>query len=183
MLNAADSKNVVHGLHKGFDLLRNVASVRKITTLHPSQKTHSVGKDDPAAFHKQIDELGTEVNGLGMFCAHQMGSCRMGSDPYSGAVDEDGELWEAEGVYVMDASVFPTASGANPMISTMSISRMLALRLVNKTGKGREERRAKWKGKEAGDGGRRGLGMGMYAMGLAGVVVAWLAVKGTGWRR
>jgi len=41
----------------------------------------------------------------------------MGKDPYMGAVDEDGQLWEADGVYVMDASVFPTASGANPMIT------------------------------------------------------------------
>ena len=46
----------------------------------------------------------------------------MGANPFSGAVDEDGELWDADGVYVIDASVFPTATGANPMITQQCVS-------------------------------------------------------------
>lgn len=32
----------------------------------------------------------------------------------------------------MDASVFPTASGANPMVTTLAISHMLSHRLLNR---------------------------------------------------
>ena len=38
---------------------------------------------DSLAFHNQIDELGTQINELGISFAHQMGSCRMGANPFS----------------------------------------------------------------------------------------------------
>ncbi|KAG4417883.1 hypothetical protein IFR04_008937 [Cadophora malorum] len=54
--------------------------------------------------------------------AHQMGTCRMSRRANMGVVDMRGKVWDTEGLYVSDASVFPSASGVNPMITNMAIS-------------------------------------------------------------
>ena len=54
--------------------------------------------------------------------AHQMGTCRMAANPRTGVVDPRGKVWGTEALYVSDASVFPSASGVNPMITNMGIS-------------------------------------------------------------
>jgi choline dehydrogenase-like flavoprotein len=54
--------------------------------------------------------------------AHQMGTCRMAASERNGVVAPDGHVWGTEGLYVADASVFPSASGVNPMVTNMAIS-------------------------------------------------------------
>jgi choline dehydrogenase-like flavoprotein len=75
---------------------------------------------------KRMRGLGFPKYGGSLFSAHQMGTCRMGTDMRSSVVKETGENWEVKGLYVADASTFPTSSGANPMITTMSIAHQIA---------------------------------------------------------
>ena len=59
-------------------------------------------------------------------CAHQMGSCRLGTSESNSVVDARGKVWGVEGLYVADASVFPSASGVNPMVTNMATSDWLS---------------------------------------------------------
>ncbi len=62
--------------------------------------------------------------------AHQMGSCRMGTSPANSVVDSCGRVWGVDGLYVADASVFPSASGVNPMVTNMAIADWVSSRLA-----------------------------------------------------
>ncbi|QSZ30525.1 hypothetical protein DSL72_000079 [Monilinia vaccinii-corymbosi] len=71
--------------------------------------------------------------------AHQMGTSRMSARPQDGVVDPKGKVWGAEDLYVSDASVFPSASGVNPMITNMAISDWIS-RGISKELKGEVDR-------------------------------------------
>jgi len=63
---------------------------------------------------------------LAVLSAHQMGSARMGAKRGASAFDPRGESWDARGLYVADASAFPTPSGVNPMVTVQALAHVVA---------------------------------------------------------
>jgi choline dehydrogenase-like flavoprotein len=63
-----------------------------------------------------------------------MGSCRIGADPARSAVGPDHRSHEVDRLYVADASLFPTASGVNPMLSVMALAHRAAGQLRARLG-------------------------------------------------
>ena len=49
---------------------------------------------------------------MACFTAHQMGSCRMGSDPVDSVADGRGELHDTKGVWIGDALGVPDGARA-----------------------------------------------------------------------
>ncbi|KAJ3552156.1 hypothetical protein NPX13_g11179 [Xylaria arbuscula] len=91
------------------------------------------GINDPdfAAWVKLIEKTGLNSPFAQFACAHQMGSCRMSAKPQDGVVDSRGKVWGAQNLYVADASVFPSASGVNPMITNMAIADHISRGIVH----------------------------------------------------
>ena len=85
------------------------------------------------SFMTRVDSVGYGPNQTLYASFHQMGTARMGSDPKTSVVNEECQVHGVPGLYVMDASCFPTASGVNPMVSIQAIahraSRALGARL------------------------------------------------------
>ena len=100
------------------------------------QRNHPDGKDpeftDPAfaKWLQRVREISNAPPYTGWSSAHQMGTCRMAVSADKGVVNQDGQVWGKEGLYVCDASVFPSASGVNPMLTTLSISDWISRQLV-----------------------------------------------------
>jgi choline dehydrogenase-like flavoprotein len=97
------------------------AGARRVCVMAQGAPTWRVG-DDLDAFSARVQRIPARAGGLRMFSAHQMGSCRMGADPQTSVADPRGELHDVPGVWIGDASAFPTPSGTNPMITVMALA-------------------------------------------------------------
>jgi choline dehydrogenase-like flavoprotein len=109
--------------------LQKAAGAAEIFTLHHDRIAWQRG-DDFEAFLRRIEEAPYGPLDITCFTAHQMGACRMGRDPSTSVADGRGELHDTKGVWIGDASAFPTAPGVNPMISIMSLAHRTADHVV-----------------------------------------------------
>jgi choline dehydrogenase-like flavoprotein len=105
--------------------LHAAAGAERILTLHRRRTAWSAG-EDLEGFLARLESASYDDGEVTVFSAHQLGSCRMGLDPTTSVADGRGELHDTEGVWVGDASAFPSASGVNPMITVMALARRTA---------------------------------------------------------
>ncbi|XP_044468905.1 long-chain-alcohol oxidase FAO4A-like [Mangifera indica] len=123
-MEATDEENLQRGLEKMLRILA-AAGAEEIGTHHAKGRKLNVKQVSAHEFERFVkEESSRPLRGLSMpLCsAHQMGSCRMGIDPKTSVVNQMGETWEVEGLYLADTSVFPTALGVNPMITVQAIA-------------------------------------------------------------
>ena len=84
------------------------------------------------SFMRDADACGWGAGQAQTVSFHIMGSARMGGSPIDSVCDPTGEVWTTPGLYVLDASAFPTASGVNPMVTIEALSHMNARGLAAK---------------------------------------------------
>jgi choline dehydrogenase-like flavoprotein len=72
-----------------------------------------------------------------LFTVHLMGTARMSGDPRRGVVDSFGAFHGVPGLFVADASLFPTPIGVNPMETIMALVTRNAQRLIEQRGRHR----------------------------------------------
>ncbi|KAM7192803.1 GMC oxidoreductase [Rhypophila sp. PSN 637] len=137
-----DTANVLEGLI-GMAKILHAAGATEIRPFVPgvepfvrssdTQSEIDLGITDPefVAWLATIRAAGNKPPHAAFTSAHQMGTCRMSSHSGEGVVDARGKVWEAENLYVADASVFPSASGVNPMITVMAIADWIARGIVS----------------------------------------------------
>ncbi|MGZ6269038.1 MAG: GMC family oxidoreductase N-terminal domain-containing protein [Candidatus Limnocylindrales bacterium] len=84
------------------------------------------------AFLRRLEDVSFAPNRGSVFSAHQMGTARMGADARDHACDPRGRVRATvrggiiAGLYVADTSLFPSAVGVNPMVTTMLVARRVA---------------------------------------------------------
>jgi choline dehydrogenase-like flavoprotein len=111
-IHAAAGAHIIHGPHQGMSGCHNANLLD---------------------FLRRLETSPFAPNTLGLFSAHQMSSARIGGSSAIGAVKPDGETYEVRNLFVADASVLPTATGVNPMLTIMGTAHYLAQAIKNRS--------------------------------------------------
>ena len=133
-LNADDECRLVESVIKGAEVFER-AGANRIRSTHTFLNEYAPGT--PGGRERWVAELrsaGIKPTNSILGSFHQMGSCRMGTDPTSSAVDADNQSHEVKNLYVTDSSNFPDASGVNPMLSVFGIANRAGKKLAQKLG-------------------------------------------------
>ncbi|OAL56424.1 long chain fatty alcohol oxidase [Pyrenochaeta sp. DS3sAY3a] len=126
-----DKKHILEGI-LALAKVQYVSGAQEIFTVMPGMRPFIRDPSTPPgdgindeAFQTWLDEVrerGFRTPESAFVSAHQMGSNRMSAVEKDGVVDPHGRVWGTKGLFVADASVFPSASGVNPMVTNMAIS-------------------------------------------------------------
>ncbi len=129
-LSPFDGEHLLAGI-AGIADLAFAAGALEVSTLHarPIRIARDAWtRERRAAFVDELATIGVASNRQPFFSAHQMGTACMGANPDASVVDPDGRVWGYENLLVADASVFPQASGVNPMLTIMAMASRIAER-------------------------------------------------------
>jgi len=63
--------------------------------------------------------------------AHMQATDKMGSSPRDSVVSTEFRVWGTNNLYIVDASVFPTCIGANPLQSVYTFAKIFADRMLS----------------------------------------------------
>jgi choline dehydrogenase-like flavoprotein len=119
--------------------LARAAGAKRVLALSTPAAWHEISADDGPGWDAYLGRLANfdfAPNRATVFSAHQMGTARAGADPRTSATDPFGRVRRddrgavVEGLYVGDASLFPTAVGVNPMVTVMALAARVA-RAIN----------------------------------------------------
>jgi choline dehydrogenase-like flavoprotein len=131
--NETDRRNLIRGVQEVARIVFAGGGVRAGTLHTPPLILESEGGKPGAvtaahlnAYLADIERRGIALNRVGLGTAHQMGTCRLGASPATSVADPTGEVHGVRGLYLADASAFPSATGVNPMLSTMTLARWVA---------------------------------------------------------
>ena len=67
-----------------------------------------------------------------LYAAHPMSTCRMGTSAENSVISSEGECHRINGLYIADASIFPSSLGVNPQLSTMVCATQVATLSLDK---------------------------------------------------
>lgn len=126
MADPLDDRNFRRGIAE-LVRLHDLAGAQEIITYHRHEtRWRRDGDESLEAFAQRAHDGPLGPFDHGTFALHQMGSARMGDDPATSVANPWGELHDTPGVWIGDASAFPTASGTNPMITVMALAHRTA---------------------------------------------------------
>jgi len=113
--------------------------IRELTKMHFAAGAkrvlpgvHGVPASVEAHETSKLGDLPTDPRAYALIASHLFGTCRMASDPRAGVVDHDLAVHGVRGLWVLDASIFPTTLGVNPQHTIMALAMLAAEQIAER---------------------------------------------------
>jgi choline dehydrogenase-like flavoprotein len=119
-----DGERLVRGIALLSELLF-AAGARRVVLPFDEVPDLLSADDARALFARKIPKRALEV-----MTVHMMGTARMGGDRTRHVCDSWGKVYDAEGLWIADASLFPSPIGVNPMETIMALATRNAERML-----------------------------------------------------
>ena len=123
-VSAADRAVLIHGMESAARI-HFAMGARSVFTLH-RDGARMQSEAEIANIRRRTQQFGDPA----LFSAHVNGTCRISANAQQGVCAGDGSVRGADGIYVMDGSLLPTAPGVNPHETIAAVVSVLAGRLV-----------------------------------------------------
>jgi choline dehydrogenase-like flavoprotein len=123
-LNQTDTDKFVKGIEIAARIYFEAGAKKILLPIHGFDELTSADE------LKKLHEVKIRPSDLELSAFHPMGTCRMGDEPKNSVVNSHLESHEIKGLFVADASVFPSSLGVNPQISIMAFSLFAADHLI-----------------------------------------------------
>jgi choline dehydrogenase-like flavoprotein len=126
-LGGLERKKLLRGLRAIVDILFAAGA----TEVYPG-----VGRTwahDPKVAHALLGDDVPET-ALSIYASHPMGTCRMGVSKEHSVVGPDGQSHDIPGLYIADASLFPSSLGVNPQMTVMALAAVVGRALARTLG-------------------------------------------------
>ncbi|MPZ70339.1 MAG: oxidoreductase [Actinobacteria bacterium] len=131
-LNADDERRIAEGVVRAGQVME-AAGATEVESPHGSPIIYHPGTPGAhEAWAAATRARGYSGGRATLASFHQMGSCRMGTDPSASAIGPYNESHEVSGLFVTDGSAFPTASGVNPMLTIYGIANRAAKHIAER---------------------------------------------------
>ena len=123
-LNQTDTDKFVKGIEIAAKIYFEAGATKILLPIHGFDEVSSIDE------LKKLHQVKIMPSDLELSAFHPMGTCRMGDNPKTSVVNSHLESHEIKGLFVADASIFPSSLGVNPQISIMAFSLFAADHLI-----------------------------------------------------
>jgi choline dehydrogenase-like flavoprotein len=124
-LTEDDTERVLRGVARTAELMFAAGARRVLLPFEGAPAAH-----DPAGVTEVLARPAARKS-IELFTVHVMGTARMSADPRRGVVDSFGAFYGVPGLFVADASLFPSPIGVNPMETILALAVRNARQLVS----------------------------------------------------
>jgi choline dehydrogenase-like flavoprotein len=118
-LNREDARKLVFGIARAAEIFFAAGANEVYSQVRGAPVIRPGGVDAFESADPEPDDLRLEA-------FHPMGTARMAADRSRGVTGTDGAVHGLDGLYVADASLFPTSIGVNPMMTVIAMSAHVA---------------------------------------------------------